>query len=162
VDALETGRTSWTAILDAVRLGPPDDEMAVACAKLREVLDRLITAGHWRPSDPPILIVTTPATTLPAWPTARPGLPLQVLGRLRNARSAPDRRTVIGYDSASNRGAGHGHDSLVGNLVPATAITGQTPSRRTEVIVRKVQRPLAGQPVFRAAKRSMRRATLLV
>jgi hypothetical protein len=56
VAALETGRTSWTALLDAVRLGPVDGATAVTA--LRAVIERLITAGHWRPGDPPILIVT--------------------------------------------------------------------------------------------------------
>jgi DDE superfamily endonuclease len=32
VAALEPGRTSWTAVLDAVRLGPADDETAVTAA----------------------------------------------------------------------------------------------------------------------------------
>ena len=48
VAALEPGRTSWTAVLDAVRLGPDDDATAVTAAQLREVVDRLIAAGHWR------------------------------------------------------------------------------------------------------------------
>jgi hypothetical protein len=34
VAALETGRTCWTAILDAVRLGPADDATAVTAAQL--------------------------------------------------------------------------------------------------------------------------------
>ena len=43
---------SWTAVLDAVRLGPADDATAVTAAQLRDVVDRLITAGHWQPGDP--------------------------------------------------------------------------------------------------------------
>ena len=46
VAALETGRTSWTAVLDAVRLGPADDATAVTAGQLREVVDRLVTAGQ--------------------------------------------------------------------------------------------------------------------
>jgi len=42
VAALETGRTSWTAILDAVRLGPLDDDGTMAAKQLREVVERLI------------------------------------------------------------------------------------------------------------------------
>jgi hypothetical protein len=38
VAALESGRTSWTAILDAQRLGPCDDGTAVAAAQLRAVV----------------------------------------------------------------------------------------------------------------------------
>ena len=36
VAALEPGATSWTAILDAVRLGPVDDATAVTAAQLRK------------------------------------------------------------------------------------------------------------------------------
>jgi hypothetical protein len=38
VAALQTGRTSWTAVLDALRLGPDDDVTAVTAAQLREVV----------------------------------------------------------------------------------------------------------------------------
>ena len=47
VAALETGRSSWTAVLDAIRLGPADDATAVTAGQMREVVDRLIAAGHW-------------------------------------------------------------------------------------------------------------------
>ncbi len=57
VAALEPGRTSWTAVLDAVRLGPGDDETEVTAAQVREVTGRLIAAGHWRSGDPDILVV---------------------------------------------------------------------------------------------------------
>lgn len=57
VGALETGCTSWGALLDAVRLGPADDATAVTAAQLRDVTDRLMQAGHWQPGDPEILIV---------------------------------------------------------------------------------------------------------
>ena len=46
VAALETGRTSWTAVLDAVRLGPADDATAATATQLRDVVDRLIAAGQ--------------------------------------------------------------------------------------------------------------------
>ena len=54
---LETGRTSWTAILDAIRLQPGADLAAVTTAQVREVIERLITAGQWNDGDPEILIV---------------------------------------------------------------------------------------------------------
>src|SRR5947207_12205211 len=57
VAALEPGRTSWTAVLDAVRLGPDDDEIAVTAGQVRDVITRLIAAGHWREGDPPILVI---------------------------------------------------------------------------------------------------------
>jgi hypothetical protein len=57
VTALESGPTSWTAVLDAVRLGPAEDATAVTAAQLRTVVGRLRAAGHWRAGDPPILVV---------------------------------------------------------------------------------------------------------
>lgn len=46
VAALETGGTSWTALLDAVRLPPGADVTMVTARQLREVIERLITAGQ--------------------------------------------------------------------------------------------------------------------
>src|SRR5215467_14268638 len=57
VAALEPGRTSWTAVLDAVRLGPDDDLTEVTAAQVRQVVARLAEAGHWHQGDPDILIV---------------------------------------------------------------------------------------------------------
>ena len=57
IAALEPGSTSWTAPLDAVRLGPEDDETEVTAAQVRGVVTRLIGAGHWREGDLPILVV---------------------------------------------------------------------------------------------------------
>src|SRR5215469_3976926 len=45
IAALEPGRTSWTAVLDAVRLGPADDEAAVTAGQVRDVITRLTGAG---------------------------------------------------------------------------------------------------------------------
>src|SRR5690349_19944275 len=41
IAALEPGRTSWTALPDAVRLGPGDDDIAVTAAQVRDVIARL-------------------------------------------------------------------------------------------------------------------------
>jgi hypothetical protein len=40
VAALESGPTSWTAILDAIRLPPGTDVVAITAAQLREVVER--------------------------------------------------------------------------------------------------------------------------
>jgi hypothetical protein len=86
VAALETGRTSWTQVLDAVRLGPADDATAVTAAQLRDVVDRLIAVGHWRPGDPDILIVADTGydTARLAWLLA--DLPVVLVGRIRSDR----------------------------------------------------------------------------
>ena len=57
VAALEPGRTSWTLPLDAVRLGPADDATEVTAAQIRDVVTRIIAAGHWKPGAPDILAV---------------------------------------------------------------------------------------------------------
>jgi sporulation protein YlmC with PRC-barrel domain len=41
IAALEPGRTSRTAVLDAIRLGPGDDQTEVTAAQVREVITRL-------------------------------------------------------------------------------------------------------------------------
>lgn len=46
VAALETGRTSWTALLDAIPLEPGTDPAAVTAGQVREVIERLIRAGQ--------------------------------------------------------------------------------------------------------------------
>jgi hypothetical protein len=86
VAALEPGRTSWTAVLDAVRLGPADDATEVTAAQLRGVVARLAAAGHWRPGDPAILVVFDAGYDVPrlAWLLA--DLPVELLGRLRSDR----------------------------------------------------------------------------
>jgi DDE superfamily endonuclease len=86
VAALEPGRTSWTAVLDAVRLAPDDDDIAVTAAQVRDVITRLVTAGHWREGDLPVLVIFDAGYDLArlAWLLA--DLPAQVLGRLRSDR----------------------------------------------------------------------------
>src|SRR4051812_49828709 len=42
VAALEPGRTSWTALLDAVRLGPADDATPVTAEQLPGAVGRLV------------------------------------------------------------------------------------------------------------------------
>jgi hypothetical protein len=86
VAALEPGRTSWALPLDAVRLGPADDATAVTAAQLRDVIARLIAAGHWKPGDPDVIIVLDAGYDLArlAWLLA--DLPADVTGRLRGDR----------------------------------------------------------------------------
>ncbi len=83
VAALEPGRTSWTALLDAVRLGPADDPTAVTAQQLRAVLDRLVAAGHWQPSDPNILIVADAGYDITRLAYLLADLPVDLVGRLR-------------------------------------------------------------------------------
>ena len=86
VAALEPGRTSWTALLDAVRLGPTEDVTAVTAAQLREVVERLITTGHWRAGDPDVLVVTDAGYDITRLAFVLADLPVELLGRLRSDR----------------------------------------------------------------------------
>jgi hypothetical protein len=86
VAALQPGRTSWTAVLDAVRLGPADDATAVTADQLRAVVGRLVTAGHWHEGDPDILIVTDAGYDVTRLAYMLADLPVQLLGRIRSDR----------------------------------------------------------------------------
>ena len=86
VAALEPGRTSWTAVLDAVRLGPGDDVAEVTAAQVREVITRLIEAGHWRDGDPPVLVIFDAGYDPMRLAYQLTGLPVEILGRLRSDR----------------------------------------------------------------------------
>ena len=97
VAALGSGRSSWTAVLDAVRLGPDDDATAVTAGQLRDAVCRLIAAGHWRPGDPEIEIVLDTGYDLTRLAFVLADLPVILTGRLRSdrvmLRPAPARRS---------------------------------------------------------------------
>jgi DDE superfamily endonuclease len=86
VAALERGRSSWTALLDAVRLGPADDLTTVTAAQVREVTGRIIAAGHWRDGDPDILVIFDAGYEPARLAWLLQDLPVQVLGRLGSNR----------------------------------------------------------------------------
>jgi DDE superfamily endonuclease len=86
VAALGAGRSSWTLPLDAVRLGPDDDETEVTAAQLREVVTRLAAAGRWKPGDPSVIIVMDAgySATRLAWLLR--DLPVTLVARVRSDR----------------------------------------------------------------------------
>jgi hypothetical protein len=87
VAALEPGRTSWVLPLDAVRLAPGSDpDTEVTAAQLREVVQRLQDAGHWKPGDPPIRITLDAGYDTPRLAFLLAGLPVLLTGRLRSDR----------------------------------------------------------------------------
>ncbi|MFF3573827.1 transposase [Nocardia jiangxiensis] len=86
VAVLEPGASSWTQILDAVRLGPEDDATAVTAAQLRQAVQRLITAGQWRGGDPDILIVADAGYDVCRLGWVLADLPVELVGRLRSDR----------------------------------------------------------------------------
>ncbi len=92
VAALETGRTSRTALLDAVRLPPGADVTAITCAQIRQFVDRLTDAGQWQAGDRDILIVLDAGYEAPRIAWLLRDLPVETLGRMRSdavAASAP-------------------------------------------------------------------------
>ena len=86
IAALEPGRTSWTAVLDAIRLGPDDDEAEVTAAQVRDVVARLVAAGHWREEDPPILVIFDAGYDVTRLAYLLADLPVELPGRLRSDR----------------------------------------------------------------------------
>jgi hypothetical protein len=117
IAALEPGRTSWTAVLDAVRLGPGDDETAVTAAQVRDVVTRLISAGHWCEGDPAILVVFDAGYDVTRLSFLLSDLPVELLGRLRSDRvmqlSAAPRQ-------AGTRGRPRKHGGEIALADPAT------------------------------------------
>ncbi|MEU9331410.1 transposase [Streptomyces canus] len=77
--ALETGRTSWCQLLDAVRLGPDDDVTEITALQVRRVVTDLIDCGQWEPGDADILVIFDAGYDAPR-------IPVEVLGRMRSDR----------------------------------------------------------------------------
>src|SRR3954453_11336826 len=86
VAALEGRPTSWTAVLDVVRLGPAEDATAVTAAQLRGVVGRLPRAGHWRAGDPAILVVLDAGYDVHRLAFVLADLPIQLIGGIRADR----------------------------------------------------------------------------
>jgi len=131
VAALEPGRTSWTSVLDAVRLGPDDDEIAVTAAQVRDVISRLISAGHWREDDRPILVIFDAGYDMTRLAYLLADLPVQVPGRLRSDRvmqlPAPPRQP-----HARGRPRKHGRELALRDPAtwPAPQVATTTPTSR--------------------------------
>lgn len=86
ITALEPGRSSWTAPLDAQRLAPGDDAAAVTATQLRDLVQRLIHAGQWQTGDPDVLVVADAGYDAPRLAFLLQDLPVQILARMRSDR----------------------------------------------------------------------------
>ncbi|MFB6716851.1 NF041680 family putative transposase [Streptomyces sp. NPDC056237] len=115
VAALETGRTSWTAVLDAVRLEPGADVAAVTALQIREVVERLVAAGQWKPGDPEILVVLDAGYDAPRIAHLLAGLPVEILGRLRSDRVMRRATPPRVYDTKGGRPPKHGGEFVFGD-----------------------------------------------
>jgi DDE superfamily endonuclease len=132
VAALEQGRTSWTAVLDMVRLGPGDDETEVTAAQVREVVARLAAAGQWQAGDPDILVVFDAGYDITRLAFLLAGLPVELVGRLRPDRvlyfpAPPGRR-----DGKPGRPPRHGNEFRLAEKAtwPDPAVTTLTQTAR--------------------------------
>ena len=139
VAALAPGRTSWTAVRDAIRLGPGDDAAGATAAQVREVARRLIAAGHWRDGDPPILVIAGNLSLgLDRWRLSRAGsavaleVPRPRHQCLRGASSANSPENAPHRPGCRCRDAGRGaeNDSAVTAAPGAPAYRGQATARR--------------------------------
>jgi DDE superfamily endonuclease len=86
VAALGPGASSWVLPLDAVRLGPGDDDLAVTAAQLREVVMRLVAAGRWNDGDPAIVIAMDSGYNVTRLAWLLDGLPVVLVARVRADR----------------------------------------------------------------------------
>jgi DDE superfamily endonuclease len=117
VAALESGRSSWTAPLDAVRLRPDDDLTEVTAAQIRDLIGRLRAAGQLRDGDPNVLIALDAGYDVIRLTYLLADLPVDLIGRLRSDRvfhrPTPPRRA-----SGRGRPVRHGEDVKLSD--PAT------------------------------------------
>ena len=132
VAGLETGRTSWTAVLDAVRLGPGDDLTGVTAAQVRDVVARLAAAGQWREGDPAILVVFDAGYDITRLAFLLTGLPVELVGRLRSDRVLYFPAPAGRRDGRPGRRPRHGSEFRLADETawPAPAVTTITPTAR--------------------------------
>src|SRR5882724_2954802 len=86
VAALEPGASSFTALLDAVRIGPHDDATELTAAQIRQVVGRLAAAGRHREGDLPIRIVLDSGYDGTRLAYLLADLPVELLVRVRSDR----------------------------------------------------------------------------
>ncbi|MEV0580841.1 NF041680 family putative transposase [Streptomyces sp. NPDC050392] len=115
VVALEAGRTSWTAVLDAVRLEPGADLATVTTTQLIAVVARLIEVGQWKGGDPEILVVMDAGYDAPRIAHLLADLPVQVLGRLRSDRVMRRPTPPRVYNPIGGRPPKHGGEFVFGD-----------------------------------------------
>nr|BEK71180.1 hypothetical protein KPHV_84070 [Kitasatospora purpeofusca] len=116
VVALESGRTSCVAPLDAARRQQGDDLAAATAAQLRNLVERLVFAGQWSPGDPSVLIVADAGYNVMRLAYLLHDVPLEILGRLRSdrvmRRPAPTRAKFALANPAGGRPPKHGGEFI--------------------------------------------------
>jgi len=107
IAALESGRTSWCQLPDAVRLGPEDDVAEVTAVQVRRVVEDPVAGGRWREGDPHILVVFDAGYDAPRMAHLPADLPVEVLGRLRSDRVMRKPCPARGSGHLGRAGRGH-------------------------------------------------------
>ncbi len=74
---------------DAVRLEPGVDVASVTTMQIREVLERLVAVGQWKPGDPEVLVAPDAGYGAPRIAHLLDGLPVEILAFL-TARLRPE------------------------------------------------------------------------
>jgi hypothetical protein len=86
VAVLESGPSSWTAPVDAVRLSPGQDATEVTAGQIRDLIVRLRQAGQLADGDPPVLVVLDAGYDVVRLAFLLRQLPVQLLARIRSDR----------------------------------------------------------------------------
>ena len=118
VVALEPGKHSWVAVLDARRLGPDDDDTQVAATQIRQVIARLTATGAFNLADPPITLVCDAGYDITRLAWLLDDLPVVLVGRLRCDRVF--HQPGIRHCDQPGRPARHGRRLELAN--PATLV----------------------------------------
>ncbi|MCX5233182.1 transposase [Streptomyces sp. NBC_00233] len=115
--ALGGGRTSWTGVLDAVRLGPHDDATEVTVAQILGLLARLREAGQWCEGDPEVLFVLDSGYDIVRLTWLLREEPVRLLGRIRADRVM---HHPAGRRKGTTKGRGPRHGEVFRLAAPAT------------------------------------------
>lgn len=108
IAALATGRTSWTHLLDAVRLDPDEDVTNITAAQIREVMTRLIHTGAWHPGDPLVLFAMDAGYDVIRLSYLLGDLPVILVARIRSDRVMRHRPPAVRADGRPGRRPRHG------------------------------------------------------
>jgi hypothetical protein len=115
--ALGGGRTSWTGVLDVIRLGPNDDATEVTAAQILALLGRLREAGQWREGEPEVLFVLDSGYDIVRLTWLLRNEPVRLLGRIRADRVM---HHPAGRRKGPTKGRGPRHGEVLRLADPAT------------------------------------------
>ncbi|GAA1616821.1 hypothetical protein J3R03_003198 [Actinoplanes couchii] len=115
IAARETGRTSWTALLDAVRLPPGADVTTITCTQVRQLINRLTATGQRQAGYSDILIVLDAGYEAPRIAWLLRDLPVGILGRMRSDRVLRRATPPRVYQPLGGGPAKHGGEFVFGD-----------------------------------------------